>query len=426
MRPPPVARRRGLVHGRHVLLAEAHLDRRLEAAADRLGHQQLVAVNCLQYKPCVLRRPLQREARLVVALDHHAALELGVVRVHRAALDHLEELPTVDPQPVGDGERLGQAGGEREQPVVQHELHPHARSRLAEPHDPRRDRIEDGLAGVERLVPTGGQHDQLPVLGGLLRPEHGGVDEREARPLGKRSRPLRRIEPDRAHLEPDRVGGLRSHDVVAHHAEHGLGVGEHRDHRIGPSGGITGARSHLDPVARKRLGLLAGAVPRPNLEAGPGEVPGNRHAHDSRADDGYLLDLLCHGSHLSDASPGETALALPVDRARRGRSGALYPQSALAGLNARPRVVAFGASTPRAALTARSRAMRARESGQVRKEAALSGSEQVPRRNLARASHGGHARRPLSTAGARSCLCGGCHGDPRFGAIGSNDLRPRG
>ena len=62
------------------------------------------------------------------------------------------------------------------------------------------------------------------------------------------------------------------------------------------------------------------------------------------------------------------------DRARRGISGALYPQSALAGPNARLRVVAFGASTPRAVLTVRSRAMRVRESGQVRKEAALSGS----------------------------------------------------
>ena len=84
------------------------------------------------------------------------------------------------------------------------------------------------------------------------------------------------------------------------------------------------------------------------------------------------------------------------DRARRGISGALYPQSALAGPKARLRVVAYGASTPRAVLTVRSRAMRARESGQVRKEAALSGGEQVPRISLTRASHGGHARRPPS------------------------------
>ena len=76
-----------------------------------------------------------------------------------------------------------------------------------------------------------------------------------------------------------------------------------------------------------------------------------------------------------------------------------HPQSALAGLNARPRVAAFGVSTSRAALKARSRAMRAREPGQIRKEAALSGSEHVPRICLARASHDGNARGLLSKAG---------------------------
>ena len=43
--------------------------------------------------------------------------------------------------------------------------------------------------------------------------------------------------------------------------------------------------------------------------------------------------------------------------------------------------------------------MRARESGQIRKEAALSGSGHVPRIRLARASHDGNARGPLSKAG---------------------------
>src|SRR5918992_5545151 len=40
------------------------------------------------------------------------------------------------------------------------------------------------------------------------------------------------------------------------------------------------------------------------------------------------------------------ALAFVVDRARRGGSGALHPQSALAGLNSRPSGLVFGASTP--------------------------------------------------------------------------------
>ena len=43
--------------------------------------------------------------------------------------------------------------------------------------------------------------------------------------------------------------------------------------------------------------------------------------------------------------------------------------------------------------------MRVRESVQVRKEAALSGSGHVPRTSLTRASHGEHARGPLSKTG---------------------------
>jgi hypothetical protein len=61
------------------------------------------------------------------------------------------------------------------------------------------------------------------------------------------------------------------------------------------------------------------------------------------------------------------------DRARRGGSGALYSQSALARPNSLSRGEALGVSTPSAASMARSRAMQVREPGQVRKEAALSG-----------------------------------------------------
>ncbi len=51
----------------------------------------------------------------------------------------------------------------------------------------------------------------------------------------------------------------------------------------------------------------------------------------------------------------------------------------------------------------RSRAMRARESGQVRKEAALSGSEQATRIGLTGASHDGNARETAFEGGpARS------------------------
>jgi hypothetical protein len=55
-------------------------------------------------------------------------------------------------------------------------------------------------------------------------------------------------------------------------------------------------------------------------------------------------------------------------------------------------------------LMVRSRAMSARESGQVRKEAALSGSEQATRIGLTGASHDGNARGPLSTVGPHGPL----------------------
>ena len=68
-----------------------------------------------------------------------------------------------------------------------------------------------------------------------------------------------------------------------------------------------------------------------------------------------------------------------MDRARRGVSGALYPQSALAGLNSLSRGWAFSVSPSTLAVMAESRVMLAHEPGQVRKEAALSGSQQAQR-----------------------------------------------
>ena len=86
----------------------------------------------------------------------------------------------------------------------------------------------------------------------------------------------------------------------------------------------------------------------------------------------------------------------------RGRtSGKIYtiPIALVEKDGTRFLVAAFGVSTSRAALTARSRAMRAREPGQIRKEAALSGSGHVPRISLARANRDASARGTISTAG---------------------------
>ena len=80
-------------------------------------------------------------------------------------------------------------------------------------------------------------------------------------------------------------------------------------------------------------------------------------------------------------------------RARRGTSGALYLQSAPAGLNPLPRSP-FSDAARRATLRTGSRAAANREPCQVRKEAALSDHRRVPRNGLVRAArHGGHGER---------------------------------
>jgi hypothetical protein len=63
-----------------------------------------------------------------------------------------------------------------------------------------------------------------------------------------------------------------------------------------------------------------------------------------------------------------------LDRARRGVSGALSLAIRFSKAEFRSEGLATGVSTPREVLTVRSRATQARESGQVRKEAALSGN----------------------------------------------------
>ena len=79
--------------------------------------------------------------------------------------------------------------------------------------------------------------------------------------------------------------------------------------------------------------------------------------------------MAVNGRYLN-ASP----LSSVGDRARRGASGALYPQSATAGPNPCPRSRVEAAGASRAVLMTRSHSVGDRELGQVRKEAALSDS----------------------------------------------------
>ena len=70
---------------------------------------------------------------------------------------------------------------------------------------------------------------------------------------------------------------------------------------------------------------------------------------------------------------------MALGRARWGDSGALYPQSATAGLNSHPRLFALRDCLYRMALRIGSCAAEHYEARQVRKEAAVSSQFRVPR-----------------------------------------------
>ncbi len=96
-------------------------------------------------------------------------------------------------------------------------------------------------------------------------------------------------------------------------------------------------------------------------------------------------------------------VTIAEDRARRGGSGALNPQSALAGLNSLPREDRSGRSAGLRRRWCGSRAVPAREPGQVRKEAALSEDRQAKRELPDRSRKSARCGRDgLTTGGARS------------------------
>ena len=96
-----------------------------------------------------------------------------------------------------------------------------------------------------------------------------------------------------------------------------------------------------------------------------------------------------------------------VGRARRGASGALHPQSAIAGSNGPSRGGSQQNGFDDAALKTGSRAAWAREPRQIREEAAVSGSPWVTRESLVGASDSRHAAGVTTTGDARPFF--NCH-----------------
>src|SRR5262245_36735102 len=94
-----------------------------------------------------------------------------------------------------------------------------------------------------------------------------------------------------------------------------------------------------------------------------------------------------------------------ADRARRGISGALSPEIRFSGAESRSEGLTVGVSAPRAALTAGSWATWAREPGQVRKEAAVSGCRGCRRRARLEPTATDTPGGPVSEDGAHGPYC---------------------
>ncbi len=114
-------------------------------------------------------------------------------------------------------------------------------------------------------------------------------------------------------------------------------------------------------------------------------------------------------------------------RARRGVSGALYPQSAIAGSNSPPRGRGVGSAPSALALTIGSHAARVCEPRQVRKEAAVNGLPGVPWQTWSELNDRVSAGDAPTTWGARLPQAASPLGDLRCGLtplVGARLTRP--
>ena len=93
-----------------------------------------------------------------------------------------------------------------------------------------------------------------------------------------------------------------------------------------------------------------------------------------------------------ESPPLRHSATIAAGRARRGTSGALYPQSATAGLNSRSRPTSLRLPRDRPTLRVGSHAAKVREPRQVRKEAAVSDRLRVPWGDLAGAGRSSRVR----------------------------------
>ena len=269
----------------------------------------------------VLRGERQPERRLEAALDHRAALHLQVRQVERPALDGLEDERRVQAEALGEGERLRRTFQDRHEPGVDGDLQARALPRLADPHRALADGVEDRRQARRQLLGTRRENEERALLGGLLRAEHGRVDELQPVLLGELRAAPRALDADRAHLQPDgTVAGDAGERPVRplHDVEYSIGVAEHREDHGCASDRLGRRVAQHDPVVLQRPRLGRGAVPGAHLDAGTRDVAGHRQSHGaagSENGDGVRR----HGARIPGAVSGKRPGPLRSGRCARTR-----------------------------------------------------------------------------------------------------------
>ena len=172
----------------------------------------------------------------------------------------------VESERLSERQGLRRSGRDQPDPGVRGQLQgARLADDVARDHRPAADRVEDRLRLLQQSRRPGRQDHERAVLGGLLRAEHGRVDDLPTGGLGDASRT---VGTDRAGLDPHRVGIQRADDLPGD-GEHGVGVEEHGDHGVTPGHGLGDRPGGGDPVAGDGLRPGGGAVPDHHLVALP-------------------------------------------------------------------------------------------------------------------------------------------------------------
>lgn len=233
----------------------------------------------------VLDPAVDCEGERVVACRHQGALGRDERRLHRAAVDRVQERCRGEAERARHRHRLGDGRRHVEHERVGRELEPRGRAGLAEPDGPGADGVEHWGEHGPRVGGPGRQHDEGSLLGGMFGAEDRRVDVPQPE-LGRHVGQARgAVDADGAGLQQHRA--LRERSVgVAEHLLDGVGVPQHRQHDVGVADSVGDRRGHAGAGLGQRGRPLGRAVPDVERQPGRGEVARHPGAHHPGAEHG--------------------------------------------------------------------------------------------------------------------------------------------